>query len=163
MIPSIWKAVRKIDLLDIKLLEFLQKDSRITVSELSKQLALSRPSISERLYRLQEKGIIEEFSARVSLPAVGLDILLFIQVSELRRYPTEFEKIIENEEYIIECHRVTGTTNYILKAAVPDMNSMRSLINRLIPCGDIKTSIVLSSPIPYRHILPKPSESNLQH
>lgn len=55
------------DEIDVSLLELLQKDGRITISELSKKLALSRPSISERMYRLQEKGIIEGFSARVSL------------------------------------------------------------------------------------------------
>ncbi|MEH6940274.1 Lrp/AsnC family transcriptional regulator [Bacillus sp. JJ722] len=143
------------DQLDIKLLELLQMDSRITVSDLSKKLALSRPSISERLYRLREKGIIEEFSARVSLPAVGLDVLMFIQVSELKISPSEFEGFIKNDSDIIEGHRVTGTIGYILKAAVENMTSMRLLIDRLIPYGHVNTSIVLSSPVPYRRILPK--------
>lgn len=147
------------DELDIKLLELVQLNSRVTVSELSKQLLLSRPSVSERLQRLQEKGIIEDFTARVSLPAVGLEILLFIQVSELKRMPNEFEQLMKEERAVIECHRVTGTTNYILKAAVSNMASMSLLIDRLIPYGSLTTSIVLSSPVPYRIIQPETQNS----
>lgn len=147
------------DQLDIKLLELLQKNARITISDLSAELSLSRPSITERLHRLQEKGIIEEYSARVSLSAVGREILLIIQVSGLKVSLQEFEDFIKREEEIIECHRVTGEVSYFLKAAVSNMNSMRLLIDRLIPYGNINTSTVLSSPVPYRYILPIGKES----
>lgn len=140
---------------DIKLLKLLQENSRVTISDLSKQLSLSRPSVSERLLRLQEKGIIEEFTTRVSLRALGMDTLLFIQISELKKVPAEFERQITKEDSIIECHRVTGTTNYILKAATSNMAKMSELIDRLIPFGTLTTSIVLSSPIPYKIILPE--------
>ncbi|MDV6376961.1 Lrp/AsnC family transcriptional regulator [Sporosarcina sp. GW1-11] len=140
---------------DIKLLELLQKNSRVTISDLSKELSLSRPSVSERMLRLQEKGIIVEFTARLSLQALGMDTLLFIQVSELKKKPAEFEQQIMEENSIIECHRVTGTTNYILKAATSNMAKMSELIDRLIPFGTLTTSIVLSSPIPYKIVLPE--------
>jgi Lrp/AsnC family leucine-responsive transcriptional regulator len=142
------------DNIDIKILELLQKNSRITISDLSTELSLSRPSISERLHRLQENKVIEEFTARVSLPAVGREILLVILVSGLKVSVTEFEQMAKNEEEIIECHRVTGEVSYMMKAAVSSMNSMRLLIDRLIPYGQINTSTVLASPVPYRYILP---------
>jgi len=142
------------DALDTKMLKLLQKNARITISELSNELALSRPSVTERLHRLQEKGVIEEFTARVSLPALGRDILLIIMVSNLKVSPSEFEELIRHDKAIIECHRVTGEVSYILKAAVSKMDSMRLLIDRLIPYGNINTSTVLTSPVPYRHVLP---------
>ncbi|GGJ16153.1 hypothetical protein GCM10008022_26720 [Paenibacillus hunanensis] len=71
------------DTIDAKLLNLLQHDARMTISELSKQLALSRPSVTERLHRLQEKGIIEGFTAIVSPAAVGRSMLLMIQISDL--------------------------------------------------------------------------------
>ncbi|MDZ5470453.1 Lrp/AsnC family transcriptional regulator [Bacillus sp. 31A1R] len=142
------------DKIDIQLLELLQKNSRISISDLSNELALSRPSISERLHRLQEKGIIEEFTTRVSLAAVGREILLIIQVGALKVSVTEFEEMIKKEEEVIECHRVTGEVSYIIKAAVSNMNNMRILIDRLIPYGQINTSTVLASPVSKRYILP---------
>ncbi|MRH44282.1 winged helix-turn-helix transcriptional regulator [Aquibacillus halophilus] len=143
------------DEIDIKMLKILQKNARITISELSKELALSRPSVTERIHRLQERGIIEEFSARISLPAVGREILLIIQVSGLKVSPQEFENIIKQKQDIIECHRVTGDVSYFLKAAVTGMNRMRLLIDSLMPYGTINTSTVLTSPVSYRYILPE--------
>jgi Lrp/AsnC family transcriptional regulator, leucine-responsive regulatory protein len=142
------------DLIDIKLLELLQRNSRMTISDLSVELSLSRPSITERLQRLQERGVIEEFTTRVSLPGVNREILLIILVSGLKVSVNEFEELVKKEEEIIECHRVTGEVSYFIKAAVSNMNCMRLLIDRLIPFGQINTSTVLASPVPYRHIVP---------
>ncbi|MFT8320448.1 MAG: Lrp/AsnC family transcriptional regulator [Bacillus sp. (in: firmicutes)] len=142
------------DKVDIHLLKILQEDGRITVSDLSKKLALSRPSVSERLLRLQEKGIILEFSARVSPAKLGRETLLFIQISELKAEAQAFEEFIQTEEDVIECHRVTGPISYTIKAAVSGINGMRQLVDRLIPYGTINTSVILASPVPYRHLLP---------
>ncbi|HRZ90723.1 MAG TPA: winged helix-turn-helix transcriptional regulator, partial [Spirochaetia bacterium] len=54
------------DALDVRLLDLLQQDARMKISELSKRLNLSRPSVSERMARLQDAGIIEGYSARIS-------------------------------------------------------------------------------------------------
>ncbi|MDF2839391.1 MAG: transcriptional regulator, AsnC family [Clostridia bacterium] len=143
------------DKLDIDLLKILQENARITISEISKKIALSRPSITERILRLQEKGIIEEFTARVSLGAINRGTILFIQLSSLKATNSDFEQMIIRDEAVLECHRVTGNTSYFIKAAVKDMSSMKALIDRLMPYGDINTTIVLESPVPYRHIVPK--------
>lgn len=142
------------DKLDCMLLELLQENARVSVSELSKRLALSRPSVAERLTRLQEKGVIEEFSARVSLSAVNRDTILFIQLSSMKVAPDKLEAMIAADEDIIECHRVTGQIDYVIKAAVDGMEGMRLLINRLIPYGTLNTTVVIGSPVPYRHVSP---------
>ncbi|MGI5972095.1 MAG: Lrp/AsnC family transcriptional regulator [Oscillospiraceae bacterium] len=142
------------DEIDIKILKLLQENSRITISELSKKINLSRPSISERILRLQEQGIIEEFTSRISLKAIGRRILLFIEIEAMKTSPEILEEMLINEADILECHRVSGKTNYIVKAAVDSIEGMTDLINRLIPYGSLCTSVVLSSPVPYRHVLP---------
>lgn len=146
------------DDLDIRMLKLLQEDGRITISQLSQKLALSRPSVSDRLYRLQTQGIIEGFTARISPAAIGRQMLLFIQISQLRTNTVEFEKFIAEQPYILECHRVTGTVSYFLKAAVANMTSLQKLVDRLIPFGTVNTSIVLSSPVAYRPILPEEAD-----
>jgi len=143
------------DKIDISLLNILQEDARITVSELSKQLMLSRPSVTERLHRLQEKGIIEGFSARVSPAALGRNTLLIIQISDLKIPAKQWEKMIVEEQDVLECHRVTGHIGYVIKAAVNGMDGLRALVDRLMNYSNyVNTSIILTSPVSYRPILP---------
>ena len=139
------------DSIDKKMISILQKNSRVSVSKLSEELSLSRPSINERLLRLQEKGIIEAFTIRLSLPKTNRPILLIIHVSALKVMPDEFEEYIKKEKDVLECYRVTGESSHILKAAVQDVNSMRELIDRLIPFGLVNTSTVLSAAVEYRY------------
>lgn len=141
------------DKLDRALLELLQEDGRMTVSELSKRLSLSRPSISERMLRLQEKGIILGFSARLSPAALGRSVQVIIQLRELKISTAEFEQRIKGFEEIIECHRVTGVISYMIKAAVASMDELSLLVERLMPFGDVMTSVILASPVVDRPLL----------
>ena len=140
------------DHIDIKLIELLQENSRMTISDLSKKLLLSRPSVSERILRLQESGIIEEFTTRISLHKIGRDMILFSQLGSLKQSTKNIEDILLKDPDILECHRVTGHVDYILKAAVSGMDGMRKLIDRLMPLGEVNTVISISSLIPYRHV-----------
>lgn len=149
------------DDIDIRLLEQLQTDGRMTVSQLSEILNLSRPSVAERLRRLQERGIIEGFTARVSPAAVGRDILVIIEIGQLNVGCHKFEEFIAKDPDILECHRVTGAVSYIMKAAVSSMKDLEILVDRLILFGRVNSSVVLSSPVLHRPILPQqPSSSD---
>jgi|SRR5699024_538030 len=142
------------DQLDVNMIRLLQLDGRISISELSKKLALSRPSVSERLKRLQEQGIIEGFSALVPPAAVGKKLLIMIELSELRVSQYEFEKVITNEPNVIECHRATGHVHYYIKAALKGTDELTRLIEKLIPYGSTKTSILLATPVVKHVVLP---------
>lgn len=142
------------DNLDRQMIKLLQADGRMTLSELSKHLSLSRPSVSERLHRLQERNIITKFSACVSPAAVGRNVACLIQVNQLRTSAIEFEHFIKSNSCFLECHRVTGSTNYFLKAAVKDVAALEVLVDQLIPMGTINTSIILSSPVETRSVEP---------
>ncbi|RUL51758.1 MULTISPECIES: Lrp/AsnC family transcriptional regulator [Lysinibacillus] len=148
------------DNIDIQLLDILQNDGRITVSELSKALSLSRPSVTERLTRLMEKGVISRISAIVPPPKVGRDLLLFIQVSQVKVPYAEFENMIVDHPDILECHRITGVVDYLLKVAVNDMEHLRRLSDELLKYGNINSSIVLKSPISNKKILPSMEDKN---
>ncbi|MBK4205216.1 Lrp/AsnC family transcriptional regulator [Bacillus subtilis] len=142
------------DEIDGKLLELLQEDARITIIELSKKLNLSRPSVNDRLRRLQENDVIQGFTARVSAEAIGKGTIVIIQIGNLKIECRRFEELIKEETDILECHRVTGTNSYFLKAAVATMKDLEALVDRLIPYGQLNTSVVLSSPILSRPLLP---------
>ena len=65
------------DEIDKKITLLLQEDARMTITEMTEHLHLSRPSVTERLKRLQDTGIIEKYTARISLDAVGKSIQAF--------------------------------------------------------------------------------------
>ncbi|HBE80970.1 MAG TPA: Lrp/AsnC family transcriptional regulator [Firmicutes bacterium] len=146
------------DKLDIEIIKLLQEDGRMTISQLSQALSLSRPSVTERLHRLCDHGVIEGFSARISLPAIGRNILVMIQISQIRTGPDEFETMVAGHPDILECHRVTGSVSYFLKAAVSNMSRLTKLVDHLVPYGTINTSVVLCSPVSYRPVVPEKAE-----
>ncbi|WP_172253231.1 Lrp/AsnC family transcriptional regulator [Saccharibacillus deserti] len=149
------------DALDVKILRLLQQNARMNVTSLSNELSLSRPSVAERLHRLEERGVIEGYTARVSPQAVGRDTQLVIQIADLRVTPQQFEQWAQTQEDIVECHRVTGHASHFIQAAVVGTPGLRELVDRLMDFGTVQTSVVLSSPVAYRPMLP-PDASQIE-
>ncbi|HFK1428858.1 Lrp/AsnC family transcriptional regulator [Bacillus paranthracis] len=142
------------DKIDRKIIEFLQIDGRMTVLQLSKELNLSRPAINERIKKLQDSNVIQGFTTKISPEAIGKEIIVMIEVNNVKVECHKFEELIQDEYDIVECHRITGQSSYIMKAIVPNMKRVRELIDRLIPFAQLNTSVVLSSPIQNRLLLP---------
>ncbi|MGI8300697.1 Lrp/AsnC family transcriptional regulator [Bacillus paranthracis] len=143
------------DEIDKKITLLLQEDARMTITEMTDHLHLSRPSVTERLKRLQDAGIIEKYTARISLDIIGKSIQAFLRIENLKIPCKKFEEKIYEEQRILECHRVTGESSYYLKVAVHSMKELEELIDIVIPFGTVKTSMILSSPIPYRPVIIK--------
>ncbi|PRT22537.1 Lrp/AsnC family transcriptional regulator [Bacillus wiedmannii] len=141
------------DEIDKKITLLLQEDARMTITEMTEHLHLSRPSVTERLKRLQDTGILEKYTARISLDAVGKSIQAFLRIENLKIPCKKFEEKIYTEYRILECHRVTGESSYCLRVAVHSMKELEELIDIVIPFGTVKTSMILSSPIPYRPVI----------
>ncbi|HDR8441679.1 TPA: Lrp/AsnC family transcriptional regulator, partial [Bacillus cereus] len=139
--------------IDKKITLLLQEDARMTITEMTEHLHLSRPSVTERLKRLQDAGIIEKYTARISLDIIGKSIQAFLKIENLKVPCKKFEEKIYEEQRILECHRVTGESSYYLKVAVHSMKELEELIDIVIPFGTVKTSMILSSPIPYRSVI----------
>ena len=141
------------DEIDKKITLLLQEDARMTITEMTEHLHLSRPSVTERLKRLQDAGIIEKYTARISLDIIGKSIQAFLRIENLKIPCKKFEEKIYEEQRILECHRVTGESSYYLKVAVHSMKELEELIDIVIPFGTVKTSMILSSPRPDRSVI----------
>ncbi|MGG0077017.1 winged helix-turn-helix transcriptional regulator, partial [Bacillus wiedmannii] len=100
------------DEIDKKITLLLQEDARMTITEMTEHLHLSRPSVTERLKRLQDTGIIEKYTSRISLDVVGKSIQAFLRIENLKIPCKKFEEKIYEEYRILECHRVTGESSY---------------------------------------------------
>lgn len=125
------------DLIDLKILEELQKDGRRTQTDLAKDVRLSPPSVLERVRKLEELGIIKKFVAIVDAAKVGNGIEAFVNV-KLRNVKDEqaFLNEIYNLDEVLECHKVTGEYSYILKVKTRDTVELGNLISSKIKSVD---------------------------
>lgn len=132
-----------IDQTDLAILKALSNDSRIKIKALSKEVALSEPSVKTRIEKMIDNGIITSFSIEIDYSKLGYTIPLYIQISDLTITNTHFLKIVEQLPEITAISSVTGETNYLLKAQVQTVKDMETLLSILIQYGKVATSIVL--------------------
>lgn len=120
-----------LDTHDIKILDVLQSDGRISVSDLARQINLSSTPCALRLRKLEMHGFISGYQAIVDPHALGLDLLVFIQVTLKETDETtlrSFNAAIGRVENVLECHMVGGDFDYLLKARVAGMSEYRKLL-----------------------------------
>jgi len=143
-----------VDAVDVRILELLQTDGRMSLADLSRRVHLSRPTVAERMRRLLEAGVIEGFTARVSPDAVGRSIHAVVLMSEIRVACAVFERAMATDTDVLTCHRITGQASYLLVVAVADVKALERLADRLVPLGRVNTSVVLSTPVAQGLVLP---------
>lgn len=142
------------DHIDNKIIKILQEDSRISITDLSKMVNLSRPSVKERIDVMVEKGVIEFFTIVVDPKKIGRKVVFYIEISELTIPHNVFVDKIIAWEFITEIYAVTGKNNYLMKASAPTVEDMNKLLEDLMPYGRVETSVVLNSPLKRKVILP---------
>lgn len=140
-----------LDPIDIKVLQHLMTEGRITWSELAIRLELSTPAASDRVRRLQERQVITGFAALVNPAAIGCHLTAFIAVTlEHPRHRAAFLQKVQALPEIQECHHVTGEDDYLLKIRRSTTQALEHLISedlKALP-GVLKTrtTIALSTP-----------------
>jgi Lrp/AsnC family transcriptional regulator, leucine-responsive regulatory protein len=142
----------ELDRISWKIIEELQQDARLSWAELGRRVGLTTPAVAERVHRLEEQGVIRGFHADISLERLGLPILIFVRLSmsgsdsAVRTFQTQVLKWME----VLECHRVTGSDSFILKARVVSVEHLENFLDRLGHFGTTSTSTVLSTPVQQR-------------
>ena len=138
-----------LDAIDIKILNILQEDGRTKRNVISEHVGLSLPSLSERLKKLEERGIIEGYYAKVNRKPFGYDQMAFITVfmKSSRKFEELSEHVKETPE-ILECHAVLGEGSHILKVLVKGTEDLEKLLAQIQAWPGILrtvTSFVLST------------------
>lgn len=141
-----------IDEIDLKLLELLQCNARLTSKELSVHLNLSLSPIYERIRRLEKMGIISGYITTLDREKLGFDLVAYCHVSlkeHARPLLKRFEEDVLNFAEVLECHHVTGNFDYMLKVCVKDMKSYQDfIVNKLASLsniGNAQSQFVLST------------------
>jgi Lrp/AsnC family leucine-responsive transcriptional regulator len=125
----------QLDRTDRRILNELQADGRITNAELAARVGLPPTSMSDRLKRLQKAGYITGFTARIDPRMVGLELLVFVEVSLDKTTPDAFDrfsKAVRLAPEVLECHMVAGGFDYLVKARVSDMSHYRSFLGDVL-------------------------------
>ncbi len=156
----------KLDKIDRKILEILQKNAKITNAQLSKEIGLSPAPTLERVKKLETSGVISSYHAKLNTDQVGLGISTFVQIT-LTGHDKEsiknFIEAINHIDEVIECHHVTGSSDFILRVIAKDISSyQRLMLDKVneIPVVDSLQSLVILSTFKDSKVLPIPEEGN---
>lgn len=145
------------DKIDARILDMLVSNSRIAFREIARQVGLSAPATVERIAKMQDIGLITGFTVSLDRVAMGLPIQAFLRTATGVGEGPRLLDVIERSPEVEECHKVTGADSYLVKVSVSSMAALEELIERITAVGTVNTSMILSSPIPYR--VPKMSQN----
>jgi len=129
------KSQKKLDRIDLNILRILQQEGRISYVELADKVGLSTTPCMERVKRLEQDRIIEGYQAVVNPAAVGLNLLVFVEISLHYQSPTafdDFKKAVSELPNVMECHLVSGQSDYLLKTRISEMSEYRRLLGDLL-------------------------------
>ncbi len=123
----------KLDPIDYRILDLLQRDARTTQVEIAAEVGLSQPSVADRIRKLDASGAIQGYVARLDPRALGNDIRAFIgvRVSHPRHHEAFAKKIAQIPE-VLECHRVAGLDSYLLTVVARNTEALDELISNLL-------------------------------
>lgn len=144
----------KLDPTDIKILEIVQQDARITTKALADQLNLSTTPVFERVKRLEREGLIKKYVALVDNKLLGLRLIAFISISLTKHSRSYLEKFVnEVSQYpeVMECYHIAGNFDFMLKVVVKNMEVYETFIltklSTIANLGQVQSSFVLSENI----------------
>ena len=142
----------RLDKIDLKILEILQRSSKITNLELSKQIGLSPAPTLERVKKLETTGVIQSYHAKVNPQTIGLNVKTFVLVSlawQKENALNNFLEKIKQIEEITECYIITGEADFLIKIVCSDIPTYEQLLFKTISQIDeierLKTLMTLST------------------
>lgn len=142
----------KLDQIDRKILDILQKEAKITNAQLSKEIGLSPAPTLERVKKLEQTGIIQSYHARLDPTKIGLGVSTFVHVSlkgHNKQNINTFLEAINQIDEIIECHHITGTGDFILKVIAKDISSYQTLmlekVSEITVVDNMQSMVILST------------------
>lgn len=145
----------ELDSTDVALLVELQADARLSYRQLAARVHLSPPATADRVRRLEQTGVLQQYRAVVDPAAVGRGLQAFIRIRARDNDATEgLAQQLPDLADVREAHHLVGEDCFLLRVAVADVRHLEALLARLGRYGTTSTSIVLSSPITFTPLLP---------
>ena len=127
--------MRELDKLDRKILDLLQKDGRISMTDLAQKIGLSATPCTERVRRMEREGVITGYHARVDPHALGKSLLVFVEIKLSAKSGDVFDRVKKELMFVpevMECHLVSGDFDYLVKARLSEMSEYRRLLGNIL-------------------------------
>lgn len=127
--------VATLDKLDRHILDLLQRDGRMSMTELADKVGLTVTPCIERVKRLERDGVITGYHARVAPAALDAGLLVFVEISmssKSDRSFDDFRREILCIPHVQECHLVSGDFDYLVKARIKEISQYRSLLGDIL-------------------------------
>jgi Lrp/AsnC family leucine-responsive transcriptional regulator len=129
------ESTHELDRIDLRILNVLQTDGRISNLKLAEAVALSPTAVLARTQRLQRDGYILGYEARLNPLKLGRGMLVFVEVLLDRTTPNvfnEFKAAVQVRDEILECHMVAGGFDYLIKTRMADMAAFRDFAGSVL-------------------------------
>ena len=150
----------EIDAIDLKILDVLQRNARISNAELAQSVGLSPSPCLRRIRNLEKAGVISKYAAILDQTVVELSISVFVQVTLERQVESAletFERLIRERAEVLEGYLMTGDADYLLRIVVPDVAAyerfLKDHLTRIPGVASIKSSFALNR-VKYETALP---------
>ena len=154
------------DAIDLRILEHLQHDARVSNVELARAVNLSPSPCLARVRALERAGYIERFVTLLDAKRLGLTVNVLVQVTlekQIEPALETFEKAVRERPEVMECYLMTGDADYLLRVLVPDVPAFERFIleflSRVPGVGNIKSSFALKQ-VKYQTALPLPAQQS---
>ena len=133
-----------VDAIDLRIIEKLKENSRVSFVEIGKQIGLSPSSVRESVQKLEDSEVIKGYHIELNNKKLGFGLEVFIMFKlfsgKLIQFCDELNKFPE----ITEIHRITGTHNIFMKVVLVDQLHLQQFIDRLLVYGEPTTHLILS-------------------
>jgi Lrp/AsnC family leucine-responsive transcriptional regulator len=150
MIPAQTFDHPELDELDLRLLEGLQSNARATFAELAGTVGLGSSAVHDRVKRLEQRGYLKGYSARVDARRLGIELAAFVSVYTTPDVNYEaFHTAVAALPEVVEIHSVAGEEAFVLKVLTRSTAHLDDFLTRLKVIAGIartKTTVVLSTP-----------------
>lgn len=135
--------MKSLDDLDRRIVAALQRDGRAPLAELGRNLGLSQPAMSERVRRLERRGVITGYRADVDPGSVGIGIQAVLRVRTSAAQLPDAIARIEGLPEVVEALRVTGEDCLVLRVATRDALHLEAVVDAFTRFGPVTTAVVL--------------------
>lgn len=119
----------KIDEIDLKILQLLDENGRMSYVDIGKVLNLSRVSIRERVSQLTENGVIEKFTVVINSDKVGKSVSAFFEVDCEPASLVNVAETLANNPSVASCYQMTGPSTLHMHVLVEDFSKLENFIN----------------------------------